>query len=89
MKRWAEALARRWEAERAAAESAQTLAPADRWVAVACAVRERGLAHPHEYALIYGSPVPGHIAPTDTVGPASRVAWSSSTSSVPRSWPKP
>ncbi|MEV7914378.1 TetR/AcrR family transcriptional regulator [Streptomyces griseus] len=60
-------------AERAAAESAQTLAPADRWVAVACAVREWGLAHPHEYALIHGSPVPGYIAPTDTVGPASRV----------------
>jgi hypothetical protein len=30
--------------------------------------------HPHEYALIYGSPVPGYSAPQDTVGPASRVA---------------
>ncbi|MFF5724524.1 TetR/AcrR family transcriptional regulator [[Kitasatospora] papulosa] len=44
-----------------------------RWVAVACAVRDRALAHPHEYALIYGSPVPGYTAPQDTVGPASRV----------------
>ncbi|MEU0129937.1 TetR/AcrR family transcriptional regulator [Streptomyces sp. NPDC006289] len=45
----------------------------DRWTAVACAVRDWALAHPHEYALIYGSPVPGYIAPQDTVGPASRV----------------
>lgn len=44
-----------------------------RWTAVACAVRDWALAHPHEYALIYGSPVPGYIAPQDTVGPASRV----------------
>ena len=28
---------------------------------------------PHEYALIYGSPVPGYAAPQDTVGPATRV----------------
>ncbi|MFJ7627081.1 TetR/AcrR family transcriptional regulator [Streptomyces sp. NPDC097595] len=44
-----------------------------RWVAVACAVRDWALAHPHEYALIYGSPVPGYSAPQDTVGPAARV----------------
>ncbi|WP_329617796.1 TetR/AcrR family transcriptional regulator [Streptomyces brevispora] len=44
-----------------------------RWIAVACAVRDWALAHPHEYALIYGSPVPGYTAPQDTVGPASRV----------------
>ena len=37
------------------------------------AVRDWALAHPHEYALIYGSPVPGYAAPQDTVGPASRV----------------
>ena len=30
-------------------------------------------SHPHEYALIYGSPVPGYRAPQATVGPASRV----------------
>lgn len=44
-----------------------------RWVAVACAVRDWALAHPHEYALIYGSPVPGYTAPQVTIGPASRV----------------
>lgn len=47
--------------------------PATAWTAVACAVREWALAHPHEYALIHGSPVPGYVAPQDTVGPASRV----------------
>lgn len=48
--------------------------PADRWVAVCCSAGEWAVAHPHEYALIYGSPVPGYTAPTATVGPASRVA---------------
>ncbi|MFI7364234.1 TetR/AcrR family transcriptional regulator [Streptomyces sp. NPDC050149] len=59
--------------------AAETAAPARpgahlaRWVAVACAVRDWALAHPHEYALIYGSPVPGYTAPQATIGPASRV----------------
>jgi len=44
-----------------------------RWRAVGLAVRAWSLAHPHEYALVYGSPVPGYRAPQDTVGPASRV----------------
>ncbi|MFI1102801.1 TetR/AcrR family transcriptional regulator [Streptomyces melanogenes] len=60
-------------AERALAQSAPGAAPAERWVAVCRAVRAWALAHPHEYALIYGSPVPGYTAPQDTVGPASRV----------------
>jgi AcrR family transcriptional regulator len=47
----------------------------DRWTAVACAVRDWALAHPHEYGLIYGSPVPGYTAPQATVGPASRVGF--------------
>jgi AcrR family transcriptional regulator len=37
------------------------------------AAREWALAHPHEYALVYGSPVPGYAAPQATIGPASRV----------------
>ncbi|RFS86328.1 TetR/AcrR family transcriptional regulator [Actinomadura spongiicola] len=45
---------------------------AGRWLAVCRAVREWALAHPHEYALLYGSPVPGYQAPTDTVPPATR-----------------
>ena len=44
-----------------------------RWVAVCLAVRGWALAHPHGYALLYGSPVPGYAAPTDTVPPAARV----------------
>ena len=31
------------------------------------------MAHPHEYALTFGSPVPGYVAPTDTIAPATRV----------------
>lgn len=63
-------------AERAHRAAGSPGAPATgrtRWVAVACAVRDWALAHPHEYALIYGSPVPGYSAPQDTVGPAARV----------------
>jgi AcrR family transcriptional regulator len=45
-----------------------------RWIAACSAVRAWALDHPHEYALIYGSPVPGYTAPKDTVGPAARVA---------------
>ncbi|WP_214411969.1 TetR/AcrR family transcriptional regulator [Sphaerisporangium fuscum] len=44
----------------------------DRWMAAARAVRTWSLAHPHEYALIHGSPVPGYVAPQDTVVPAAR-----------------
>jgi len=47
--------------------------PLDRWLALAHAVREWALADPHQWALIYGSPVPGYQAPQDTVGPATRV----------------
>src|ERR1700734_3312099 len=43
-----------------------------RWRAVCGAIRAWALAHPHEYALIYGSPVPGYQAPEATIGPAAR-----------------
>ena len=46
---------------------------AARFTAICDAVRAWALAHPNEYALIYGSPVPGYAAPADTVQPASRV----------------
>jgi hypothetical protein len=45
----------------------------DRLLACANAVRDWALADPHQWALIYGSPVPGYQAPPDTVGPAIRV----------------
>ncbi|MER6145468.1 TetR/AcrR family transcriptional regulator [Streptomyces sparsogenes] len=67
-----------YDALGAAAERALATAdgrePLERWSAVCRAVREWALAHPHEYALIYGSPVPGYSAPQATVVPASRVA---------------
>jgi len=44
-----------------------------RWLCTGLAIRSWALSNPHEYALVYGSPVPGYRAPEDTVGPASRV----------------
>ena len=62
----------------AAVEKAEAACPpeyyADRWLAGCRAVRDWALAHPHEYALVYGSPVPGYQAPERTIGPASRAA---------------
>lgn len=58
-------------AEAAAAGSVGRSA-GDRWTSVARAVRGWAVANPHDYALIYGSPVPGYQAPADTVSPALR-----------------
>ncbi|SEB59753.1 DNA-binding transcriptional regulator, AcrR family [Paramicrobacterium humi] len=43
-----------------------------RWFAACRAIRRWALDHPGDYALLYGSPVPGYAAPRETVGPASR-----------------
>lgn len=45
-----------------------------RWSAIARAIRAWALENPHEYALVYGSPVPGYAAPSDTINPAGRVS---------------
>jgi AcrR family transcriptional regulator len=45
---------------------------ASRWFAVGHRIRKWALAHPAEYALIYGSPIPGYKAPEETVVPAMR-----------------
>jgi AcrR family transcriptional regulator len=45
-----------------------------RWLAAARAIRGWALARPAEYALLYGSPVPGYAAPRDTIAAASRTA---------------
>ena len=37
-------------------------------------LRAWALAHPHEWGLIFGTPVPGYEAPEDTVEPYVRVA---------------
>jgi AcrR family transcriptional regulator len=57
-------------AERAAAGD---LPARERWIAACHAIRGWARRNPHEYALIYGSPVPGYRAPEATIGPASRV----------------
>jgi AcrR family transcriptional regulator len=45
-----------------------------RWRAVGHALRAWARAHPHEYALVYGSPVPDYRAPADrTNEPGTRV----------------
>jgi AcrR family transcriptional regulator len=64
-----------YDALGAAAEAADDpgAAPRERWLAVCRAVRSWARAHPHEYALLYGSPVPGYAAPRDTVPAAARV----------------
>jgi len=64
-----------------------------RWRACCHAVRDWAITYPHEYALIFGSPVPGYRAPPDTVGPASRGpavlgglladAWSARAGAIP------
>lgn len=43
------------------------------WREVWRAVREWAVEHRHEYALVFGSPVPGYAAPADTIEPASAV----------------
>jgi AcrR family transcriptional regulator len=43
-----------------------------RWLAIGHAVRQWALANPAEYALIFGSPVPGYAAPQDTIAAAIR-----------------
>lgn len=43
------------------------------WTTRGRALRAWARANPHEYALLYGSPVPGYAAPQDTIGPATRV----------------
>jgi AcrR family transcriptional regulator len=57
-------------AERAASKPDK---PLEKWLAIGHAARDWALANPHEWALIYGSPVPGYTAPRDTVEPATRV----------------
>ncbi|MEV0232304.1 TetR/AcrR family transcriptional regulator [Nonomuraea sp. NPDC050786] len=54
-----------------AVERADAVCPQDdfprRWMSACHAVRDWAVAHPHEYALLYGSPVPGYQAPQDTI----------------------
>ncbi|MDE9366970.1 TetR/AcrR family transcriptional regulator [Luteipulveratus sp. YIM 133132] len=53
------------------AASARTT-PGRRFVRLCGALRTWGQEHPHEYALLYGSPVPGYQAPEATTDIATR-----------------
>lgn len=61
-----------------AAAAAHSAVPADdfdgRWNAIGRAMRAWALANPHDFALIYGSPVPDYAAPGElTIGPGTAV----------------
>lgn len=43
-----------------------------RWLAVARGIRDWALRTPAEYALLFGTPVPGYAAPADTITAAAR-----------------
>ncbi|HEY1831994.1 MAG TPA: TetR/AcrR family transcriptional regulator [Acidimicrobiales bacterium] len=60
------------EAEAAAAKAKGS--DAESWLAVPRAMRRWALAHPHEWSLIFGTPVPGYQSPPDTVVPYARLA---------------
>src|SRR5690606_23753086 len=59
-------------AERLAAVRATR--PGRRWEALGRALREWAHEVPHEFQLIYGTPIPGYVAPTETIPAAEAVA---------------
>jgi AcrR family transcriptional regulator len=61
------------EAAEAAEALVHTKTVMARWLAICHGVRAWSLANPHEYGLIFGSPIPGYVAPGDTVASAARV----------------
>jgi AcrR family transcriptional regulator len=71
------------EAERAAMQADAPATPqtegdqsgdVERFLVVPRTIRRWALAHPHEWGLIFGTPVPGYDAPEDTVEPYARIA---------------
>lgn len=66
-----------FEAVGTAAVQADAPLPRDdfpgRWMAITRAIRSWALANPREYALVYGSPISGYVAPPDTIDPALQV----------------
>jgi len=45
---------------------------AQRWQATSRAMHAWAVDHPTDWALLFGTPVPGYRAPQDTIGPATR-----------------
>ena len=63
------------EAERAAeAAEVSEVGGAERFLVVVRAMRAWALANPHEWGLVFGTPIPGYHAPEATVVPYARVA---------------
>jgi AcrR family transcriptional regulator len=66
-----------YEAVGTAAETGEAAEPAHdllaRWLGLCLATRRWAVDHPHEWALIFGTPVPGYRAPSDTIDPAARI----------------
>lgn len=48
--------------------------PARRWETLGRAFRVWAMSNPHEFQLIYGTPIPGYIAPAETIPAAEAVA---------------
>src|SRR5580698_6084763 len=62
------------EAEAGAGAPGEGSGEAERWLSVPRALRRWALEHPHQWGLIFGTPVPGYQAPEDTVEPYARMA---------------
>lgn len=60
-------------AEATATSLSEQASPRERWVEVTVACRAWAVDHPHEFALIYGSPIPGYAGPAETHTAASRM----------------
>jgi AcrR family transcriptional regulator len=61
------------EAVEAAEQAVASRSLERRWSSIVRAVRHWAVTHPHDWALLYGSPVPGYAAPERTIAPATRV----------------
>jgi len=66
-------LAAAMEAADVAARQGDGAAPREHLRALAAAFRAWALAQPHRYLLLYGTPVPGYVAPAGTVALARRI----------------
>jgi AcrR family transcriptional regulator len=61
------------ECVEASAATAVHLTPKDQFVAVSHSIRKWAIENPHLYGLIFGTPIPGYVAPPDTIAAAGRV----------------
>jgi len=61
------------EVAEASASKSQGSPPGERIGELAAAIRTWAKTHTHEYALIFGSPIPNYQAPASTIAAASRI----------------